>query len=361
MEGVMNRYRLFKMNSRSGRYYAEEIATGLRKSLRTADQEAAEKLLHAMNEANRNPQLNRAMAQTYLAGSDPQAMTRTWQDVLGANIASKTDGSDNQYRWTTAGKDGAFDIIRTQPLLSTTPDMMLEVLKKGTVSTNVFLRRLQNFALDMGWLPWPILRKKLFPKIHYKPKRGIKEEEHILIIAREKNSERRDFYELCWLLAGSQGDIANLDNDDIDWDDRLICYKRKKILQRMQENPDLKPAMIKFGKKIADVLRRRPAKGPLFPYLGTVRSSDRATEFKQRCKSLGIKGVTLHSYRYGWAERARTSHYPLRCAQENLGQNSAAVARAYAKNAAVITPSLDEWDELVANKIIDVGKIPKVA
>jgi hypothetical protein len=29
----------------------------------------------------------------------------------------------------------------------------LRVLAVGTVSTNVYLRRLHNFALDMGWLP----------------------------------------------------------------------------------------------------------------------------------------------------------------------------------------------------------------
>lgn len=34
-------------------------------------------------------------------------------------------------------------------------------------------------------------------------------------------------------------------------------------------------------------------------------SSGLATEFKQRCHGLGLTGVTLHSYRYGWAERAR--------------------------------------------------------
>ena len=71
--------------------------------------------------------------------------------------------------------------------------------------------------------------------------------------------------------------------------------------------------------------------------------------------------MTLHSYRYGWAERARKAHYPMRCAQENLGHGSAAVARAYAKNAAVTIPSLDEWQDLVANKIIDIHQIPKVA
>ena len=124
-------------------------------------------------------------------------------------------------------------------------------------------------------------------------------------------------------------------DEDIDKDDHLICYNRKKMLQRMQENPNLKPPMIKYGKKVGKVLKRRPAKGPLFPSLCKVRSGDRATEFKQRCMGLGIKGVTLHSYRYSWAERARKAHYPQRCAQENLGQNSAAVHRAYAKNAAV--------------------------
>jgi integrase len=361
MEGGMNKYRLLKMNSRGGRYYAEEIATGLRTSLKTADREAAEKLLHALNESYRNPHLNQLMGQTYLAGSDPLALTRTWLDVLNAIVDSKPEGSDNRYRWTTVGKDKAFKPILKLPLLKTPPDLLLAVVKRGTVSTNVFLRRIQNFALDMGWLPWPILKKKQFPKVRYKAKRGITEDEHQLIMAREQNPERRDFYELCWLLAGSQGDIANLTGEDIDWDDRLICYNRKKMLQRMQENSSLKPAMIKFGAKIAEVLKRRPAKGPLFPYLCTVRPSDRATEFKQRCQGLGITGVTLHSYRYGWAERARKAHYPMRCAQENLGQASAAVHRAYAKNAAVTIPSLDEWEELVANKIIDVSLIPKVA
>jgi hypothetical protein len=88
--------------------------------------------------------------------------------------------------------------------------MLLAVINRGTVSTTVFLRRIQNFALGMGWLPWPVLKKKQFPRVRYKAKRGITEEEHRLIIAREQNPERRDFYELCWLLGGSQGNIARL-------------------------------------------------------------------------------------------------------------------------------------------------------
>ena len=102
--------------------------------------------------------------------------------------------------------------------------------------------------------------------------------------------------------------------------------------------------MPRFGEKTAAVLARRPASGPLFPYLITVREKDRATEFKQRCEGLGITGVTLHCYRYGWAERAAEAGYPERHAQSNLGHESKAVATAYAKRAKVKTPSLEEYE-----------------
>lgn len=159
----MNKYRLFKMNSRGGRYYAEDIVTRERKSLRTPDSSEADKLLHAMNEASRNSQLNQMMGQAYLSASDPLAMTRSWRDVVTTIIASKT--GDTHYRWTIAGKDKAFKLILDVPLLRTTANQVLDVLTKGTVSTNVFLRRIQNFAVDVGWLPKPILPKKQNPKL----------------------------------------------------------------------------------------------------------------------------------------------------------------------------------------------------
>jgi integrase len=103
--------------------------------------------------------------------------------------------------------------------------------------------------------------------------------------------------------------------------------------------------MPRFGEEAAAVLRRRPNLGPLFPYLITVREADRATEFKQRCNGLGIKGITLHSYRYAWAERAAKVGYPERHAQSNLGHGSKAFARAYAKKAKVITPPLEDYEK----------------
>jgi integrase len=95
---------------------------------------------------------------------------------------------------------------------------------------------------------------------------------------------------------------------------------------------------------VAEILRDLPGSGPLFPYLRTVRAGDRATEFHQRCVGLGIKGVTLHSYRYAWAERAKTAGYPERYAQVNLGHNSKAMTRAYSRKAEVEMPSLSEYE-----------------
>ncbi len=94
----------------------------------------------------------------------------------------------------------------------------------------------------------------------------------------------------------------------------------------------------------AEILRALPANGPLFSYLRTVRCGDRTTEFKQRCDGLGIEGVSLHSYRYAWAKRAKQAGYPERLAQEPLGHNSKAIHRAYARKAQVELPPLSEYE-----------------
>ena len=78
---------------------------------------------------------------------------------------------------------------------------------------------------------------------------------------------------------------------------------------------------------------------------GAKPGGSRATEFKQRCDGLGISGVSLHSYRYAWAERALKCGFPERFAQQALGHNSQAVHRAYAKHAEVTVPSLADWEK----------------
>ncbi len=65
--------------------------------------------------------------------------------------------------------------------------------------------------------------------------------------------------------------------------------------------------------------------------------------------------VTLHSYRYAWAERARKCGYPERFAKEALGHESNAVHWAYAKKAKVEAPPLEEYEKLSAEgKVISL-------
>jgi len=53
---------------------------------------------------------------------------------------------------------------------------------------NSHLRCIQNLALGLGWLPWPLLPSKLWPPLRIKPKRGITATEYQRIIAAEKNT-----------------------------------------------------------------------------------------------------------------------------------------------------------------------------
>ena len=57
--------------------------------------------------------------------------------------------------------------------------------------------------------------------------------------------------------------------------------------------------------------------------------------------------MTLHSYRYAWAERSANAGYPERYAQRALGQNSKIVHRAYARKAQGQLPSLEDYEHVL--------------
>ncbi len=328
------RYILFL---RAGVFYYEDRQSGKQLSLRTKDRAEALTLLHAKNESTRQPALNLQMARVYLGAADPLVTTRTWQTVMDEIIRTKTGA--NQARWITCAKSKQFDSIRARRLIETQAEHLLHVLQGGKVSTNVYLRRMHNFALDMNWLPASVIPKRQWPPVRFKEKRAITLEEHQRIVAAEVNPERKAFYQLCWHLGGSQGDLASLKGEDVDWANGTVSFFRKKTGV---------PVVVHLGREALRLLQDLPSEGLLFPYLAGVRPGDRATEFGQRCRRLGIKGVTLHSYRYAWAERAKSAGYPERFAQEALGHNSKAVHRAYARRALVKIPSLEEYEQRAA-------------
>jgi len=330
----MKRRFILYRRKRGGMFYLEDTQSKKQESLHTKNRADAVSVLNARNESTRQPQLNLQIAKAYLSGTDSSVTTRTWQTAIESLTNSKSGA--NQHRWRIAARDKAFAPLLPRVIIETPGELLLTVMQTGTVSTNVYLRRLHNFCVDMNWLPWPLVPKRQWPAVKFKEKRAITLEEHQKIIAAEGNPERKALYQLCWHLGASQGDIANLKGEDVDWQNGTVSFTRKKTGVAV---------LVHLGHEALNVFKDLPSEGMLFPYLASVRAGDRATEFGQRCRRLGIVGVTLHSYRYAWAERAKTVGYPERFAQEALGHNSKAVHRAYAKRALMKLPSLEEYEQ----------------
>jgi len=328
---MTQRYRKFKRAW--GMWYAFDNVTGNSVSLKTRVKAEAVQKVNAMNETERQPGISLGLARVYLNATDPKLATRTWQDVIENIVAKKTD--ETRRRWDVAIKDANFDCIRKLRVAETRAEHFDKALADGKVSTNVYLRRIHNHAIGMDWLLKSVIPRLQWPKPVYKEKRAITAEEHAAILGAEVNAERKVFYQLCWHLGGSQGDIARLKGEDVDWENSTVSFTRQKTKV---------PVIVRLGSEALNLLKDLSAEGPLFPYLATVRAGDRATEFRSRCRQLGIQGVTLHSYRYAWAERALKCGYPERFAMENLGHNSKAVHRAYAKRALMKLPSLEEYE-----------------
>ena len=112
------------------------------------------------------------------------------------------------------------------------------------------------------------------------------------------------------------------------------------------------PARLTMGRVLRELLMSLPTFGDLFLTIEKSGSNARSTEFSRRCRIAGVEGVSLHSYRHSWAQRAKSCGYPQRFAQEALGQSSQAIHDAYAKGAEVICPALDEYEKTFPQRII---------
>jgi integrase len=331
---MKTRYRLIRRNIRGGIYYCVDTQTGKRTSLQTSNEAEAQQLIAIKNQAARQPAMNLQIAQVYLQHGDPALVARTWQHVMEIIISTKS--GNNLLRWQGAISDKALRPLLQRKLMETTAEHFLAVLKAGTVSTNVYLRRIHNYAVNMHWLPWPVLPKQNWPNVEHGEKRAITFDEHQKIITRELNPATRAYYELLWHLGGAQTDVATLTAEDINWNDKTISYRRHKTGST---------SLISFGDEVAAILKTLPSAGELFPALARIHERHRAKMFIKRLKTVGISGVSLHSYRYAWAERAMEAGYPERFAMQALGHTSKAVHRAYAKKAHVVIPPLENYEK----------------
>lgn len=325
-----DRYRLIR---RGNRYYAVHRNNLTRESLGTDNPRTAKRLITAKNEASQQSNLNIALGRTYLNAHDPAMIDRTWQNVM--DLFCKRGKEQTWARRTRAMRTAAFVGLRNTRLVETTGDDLGRALNLGGSSVNHFLRCLHNLALGLGWIPGAIIPPKLWPVPERRERRAITVQEHEQIIASEKNAERKNYYQLLWEIGSAQSDAALLTAEQIDWQNRVLTYQRQKTGEW---------ASIQIGKRLETLLLTLPKIGWLFPRVSQTTAGDRSGDFWRRCKVAKISGVSLHSYRYAWAQRARANGYPIRWAQNALGHNSRAVHLSYAKGIVPVCPSLEEYE-----------------
>jgi len=328
------------LTKRGSMFYSLDSETRQRKSLGTTDRHTAQKIIQAKNESTNRPALGLSLAKAYLAAYDETLVTRTWRFVMDEYCTRGQQQSQDLHRRKL--KHAAFAPLREKRLIETTSQDFMEVLRVRNVFVHSVLKNLHNLAIGMGWLPWPVLAPKLWPKLVPAPKRGITAEEHARILQAEQNVERKRYYELLWETGASQTDAASLCTENVNWNSRTLSYQRRKTRSW---------AHLTIGPHLEALLKASPATGLLFPKIASISDKHRSAEFWRRCHLLGIKGVSLHSYRYAWAERAKVAGYPERFAQEALGHNSKAVHRAYARGAMVQVPSLETFEQGRAGQV----------
>jgi integrase len=152
---------------------------------------------------------------------------RTWQAVMDEMATHGIPST--QARCARGLRSKAYRPIRNKSLVQTTGEDLLTIVHANGNCVAHYLRRLHNLALDLGWLPWPILAKRAWPKIRSQSKRAITAKEHAAVIASEKNPERRAYYELLYETGAAQTEAANLTAQEIDWKKGVHGYSRVKL------------------------------------------------------------------------------------------------------------------------------------
>lgn len=231
--------------------------------------------------------------------------------------------------------------LKQLEIAATSGSDFLDLLNNGGVQTRQYLRCIHKSALEIGAITHPILPHKLWPKKPRTERRGITLEEHRMLHSNMHSWRWKIFLSLLWETGAAQSDAAHFRIEKLQGD--ILEYRRMKTGTRAAQklSPELKTLIenAACGRK----------KGFILPSLQRMDSKDRGSIFRRACRRCGVDGVTLHSYRYAWAERAFEAGMPERLAMVALGHNSAAIHRAYSKRATVVAPSIEEYRAIVSS------------
>jgi hypothetical protein len=128
------------------------------------------------------------------------------------------------------------------------------------------------------------------------------------------------------------------------------------IRQKLEGRQDAGLSCLCVGARLQAILDRLPQEGFFFPKIRLELPKHRSAEFRRRCRTLKITGRVLHSYRYAWAQRARSAGMPEREAMNHLGHKSKAIHAAYGRRASVTTLPLEYYEAQKARKIIEFSR-----
>jgi hypothetical protein len=343
-------YRLYRRSN--GIYYLEHARTRRQQSLRTKSPDQANTLLRAHNQAIEHPALNMDLAKAYFSGRAPQLIMRTWNDVFEEMTARYQEPTRTRFQKFCRSRP--ILLLKDVRLAETESAHFLVVLNHALAgaSTNKWLRIVHNRALDLNWLPMPVMARKAWPPFRTKRAQAIARKQHEKLIETEQDPEFRHYLEMLWETGGSQTDIAGLHRNNVDEERHCLTYNRKK----MGDQKEQEGAAITIGNSLEQLLAKLPKEGLLFPKLAQQNEKVRASRFRKCCDRLGFTNISLHSYRYAWAERAKTAGMPLREAMAHLGHGSKAVHHAYSASAEVITLPLEYYEEVKRRKDEELRK-----
>jgi len=102
-----------------------DTVSSKRTSLHTSNEDEAQQIVDAKNQAERQPVLNLQIARAYLAGSDTGINTRTWADAILALTNSKK--GSNKERWQRAAIDKAFVPLLPKVIIETRGETLLSL------------------------------------------------------------------------------------------------------------------------------------------------------------------------------------------------------------------------------------------
>jgi hypothetical protein len=124
---TVNRYRKFR-SGKSGVFFLFDKQTKKQTSLRTKDDETADRLVNAANEKERTPMVNRQIGFIYLASADSNVTARTWADIMASYRESKMLDEATLDRLLRAEKAKPMAPLVKRRIVETTSQELLDCL-----------------------------------------------------------------------------------------------------------------------------------------------------------------------------------------------------------------------------------------